>query len=139
MATAKPFSWVVRFTVAPTWIQDGFTLSDERALAMLALEVGGAYGNELSAQILEAPSPLQIARMQGYTKEDKRAADVVRGLKKEAPDAGQIYAALIAARRLIDSVAFVAQPGDSEPVVAAIDAALALIDPRQGDAFPIEA
>lgn len=139
MSTAKPFSWVVRFTVAPLWIQDGFSISDERAHSMLSSEVGYAHGFELGAEVLEAPSPLQIVRMQGYAKEDASGGVVVRELMEGAPRSGLLWNALIAARNLLDSVAFVAKEGDTEPVLAKIAEALAAINARQGERVEIEA
>lgn len=136
--TAKPFSWVVRFTVAPAWIQDGFTLTNERARDMLASEVSSAHGDEIEAVVLEAPSALQICRMQGYHAKHVESGKVVRGIIAATPNAGNIHRALIAARRLLDSVAFVADEGDTGPVIGLIDRALADIDARQGEDFYIE-
>lgn len=138
MKTAQPFSWVVRFTVAPMWIQDGFTISDERAHSMLAQAVGGASNSELIAQVLEAPSALQIARMQGYGPQHPKGGHVVRRIIADTPNAGEVHRALIAARDLLYSVAFVANEGDTLAPLALIDTALAAINARQGDAVEIE-
>lgn len=137
MPTAKPFSWVVRFTVAPLWVQDGFTISNDRALSMLARAVGGATGEELQAQVLESPSPLQIASMQGYTKHHPGAGRVVRELIGQAGH-GQVRKALIKARDILNSVAYVAKEGDTAEPLRSIHAALDSLDTRAGDPVEIE-
>lgn len=35
MNKIKPYTWIVRFDVAPEWVADGFNLTDERALLLL--------------------------------------------------------------------------------------------------------
>lgn len=139
MAKAKPFTWTVSFTVAPLWVQDGFTLSDERALSMLASEIGTAAEGELSAKVLVAPSPADIAKAQGYQKDSMGHIAAVREFREGAPHEGVVASALTQARRLLDSVAFVANEGDTAPILARIDEALALINTRQGAAVAIEA
>lgn len=133
MATAKPFTWVVRFTVAPLWVADGFSISDERAEEILRRALQCATEGEYSACVLEAPSALHIARVQGYVPRHPAAGKAARELMQGVKNSGQIHAALIAARRLLDSVAFVANEGDTAPVLEKIDAALAAIDARQGE------
>jgi hypothetical protein len=136
---SRPFSWVVRFTVDPTWVADGFCMTDERALSMLASEVSGAHGSELSAQVLHAPSALQIVRMQGYEKTDPRSRREIDALIESTPAAGVVHNALIAARDLLDSVAFVAKDGDTSPVLEKLKVALEAIDARQGEAVEVAA
>lgn len=61
------YTYVVRFQVAKTWIEDGFDLTDQRALEMLANDLRFAKaGAELTAKVLKAPTPERIARAQGY-------------------------------------------------------------------------
>lgn len=131
---AKPFSWVVRLTVDSTWVADGFSMSDERAQRMLASEVGGAMNSELSAVVLEAPAPHEIANVQGYSAPHYRRDAVCDALRDGCPHDGTIYRALRTAKKLLDSVAFVAKEGDTADAIANINAALAAIDARQ----PIE-
>lgn len=138
MPTAKPFTWVVRFTVAPLWVQDGFTIDDERALGMLARAVGAGSADELQAKVLEAPSFLQVARMQGYGPSDSRSGKVVRQLRAQVGEIGQIRGALVKARDLLDSVAFVKEEGDTQAVLERLRDAIALIEPRRGEAVEIE-
>ena len=122
---AKPFTWVVQFTVDPIWVANGFAISDARALDMLAGACSYAtIGTELSAKVLHAPSALRIAREQGYSKDDYRSGPVVRELIAGAPNSGNLHRALIAARKLLDSVAFVAVAGDTAKPLALIDSAL---------------
>lgn len=137
--TAKPFTWVIAFTVAPLWVQDGFALCDERAASMLGHELDCARGDEFSARVLEAPSALQIASIQGYTKDSLGGGQAVRELRDGCPSNGTIHGALITARKLLDSVAFVSVEGDTAAALAKIDAALAAIDARQGEAVEMEA
>lgn len=34
MSNVKPYSWVVRFDVAPQWVADGFIMTDTRQILM---------------------------------------------------------------------------------------------------------
>lgn len=68
MAKAKSFTWLVEFTVAETWVADGFDLDDERALGMLANDLFSADGRELSAKVIRAPSKPSIRKAQGYSR-----------------------------------------------------------------------
>ena len=63
--SARPFKWVVEFSVDPSWVADGFELTQERALAMLASDIGGAYNHEIDARIVRAPTAARIRRVQG--------------------------------------------------------------------------
>ena len=63
---SKRFKWVVEFEVDETWVTDGFELTDERALEMLASDLAYAYGHELGAKVIKAPDPLRVAKAQGY-------------------------------------------------------------------------
>lgn len=139
MTKAKPFTWTVTFTVAPLWVQDGFVLSDERALSMLATEIGSAAEGELGAKVLVSPNPTEIAKVQGYQKDSMAHTTAVREFREGAPHDGIVASALTQARRLLDSVAFVANEGDTAPILARIDEALTLINTRQGAAVAIEA
>lgn len=139
MATAKPFTWVVSFTVAPLWVQDGFSISDERATEMLGQALQSAHSSEYSAKVLNAPRPLQIVKMQGYAPHGLRAMPVIADLREGSPSTGVVSDALVKARDLLDSVAFVAQPGDTDKVLQKLNEALALIDARQGEPEEVEA
>lgn len=137
MSMNKPFSWIVRFTVSPEWVADGFSISDDRALSMLSSDLSYANSEELSATVLEAPSAIHIANVQGYTKDN--GGSVVRELIKSTPEAGKsIRSAIIAARDLLDSVAFVSEEGDTALVLEKLNAALEEINPRQGEPVEIE-
>ena len=67
MATKRKFRWVVEFTVDRVWVEDGFNLTDDRALQMLENDLQQAYGYELGARVIEAPDQKEIAKAQGYT------------------------------------------------------------------------
>lgn len=49
-----------------TWVADGFDLTDDRALQMLAGDLSYAYGHELGAKVIKAPKPAAILKAQGY-------------------------------------------------------------------------
>ena len=76
---AKTFKWTVEFEVAECWVADGFNLTDERALYMLAHDLGWAnISTELAAKVVSSPSAERIAKAQGYRnaahmKESERA------------------------------------------------------------------
>jgi hypothetical protein len=58
-------TWVVEFKVSPTWVADGFDLTEDRAMEMLSSDLAHAMdGTELGATILSAPDPERIARLQ---------------------------------------------------------------------------
>ena len=130
-AQPKPFTWVVAFTVDPTWVADGFTLGDERAHDLIWHTLGFATHEECAARVLHAPSALRIARCQGYGPKDAGSGRVVRDILTEAPDRALLHTALIHARNLLDGVAFVAKEGDTARVIAKIDEALAALDGAQ--------
>lgn len=60
------FKWVVEFSVAPNWVEDGFELTDERALDMLTSDLLWAYPDELGAKVIRRPAAATIRRFQGY-------------------------------------------------------------------------
>lgn len=59
-------TWTVRLSVSPTWIEDGFNLTDEKAKEMLESVLPFAYGSELSAKVIDRPHPDLIRKLQGY-------------------------------------------------------------------------
>jgi hypothetical protein len=63
---AKKFRWTVEFTVDETWVADGFELTQERALEMLAKDLSYAYEHELGARIVSEPDQKAIRKAQGY-------------------------------------------------------------------------
>lgn len=136
--TAAPFSWTVRFTVDPLWVADGFTLSDERALHMLAKEIGGGSSEELQASVLVSPLPADLVRMQGYVKGTQNYRHEIKELREGTPDAKRLRLALLAAHGLLDSVAFVNNPGDTNAVLSLLQAALDLTNPRRGSAVMVD-
>ena len=67
--TERPFKWTVEFTVSEGWVADGFDLTAERAHAILEEALPYAYGHELGARIIKAPSRNSIRKAQGYGEE----------------------------------------------------------------------
>lgn len=58
---------------------------------------------------------------------------------RSTPQAGKsIRSAIIAARDLLESVAFVSEEGDTTLVLEKLNAALEAINPRQGEPIEIE-
>lgn len=68
MTTKKKFfKWTVEFEVDEIWVADGFELTEERALEMLAHDLGWAdMGTELKAKVIKSPSPKAVRKAQGY-------------------------------------------------------------------------
>jgi len=59
--------WTVEFEVDEIWVEDGFNLTDERALDMLANDLRFANMNtELGARVIKAPKPEKLRALQGY-------------------------------------------------------------------------
>lgn len=85
-AARTTYSWIVRFEVCGTWIADGFDLTHERALDMLATDLGMAnIGEELNARVIAAPPADTIAQEQGYkSAADKFERDANRDVDAEA-------------------------------------------------------
>lgn len=63
----KFYKWTVEIEVDAIWVADGFDLTNERALDMLAHDLGYAnVGTELRAKVKKAPRRAAILREQGY-------------------------------------------------------------------------
>jgi hypothetical protein len=63
----KTFKWVVEFEVTETWVADGFNITQDRAIDMMANALPYASGAEFKATVLKAPEPKSIHQTQGYT------------------------------------------------------------------------
>jgi hypothetical protein len=61
----KFYRWVVEIEVHETWVEDGFSLDNERAKDMLAQHLQHAHGSELRARVLEAPPRDAVRKAQG--------------------------------------------------------------------------
>jgi len=75
----KRYKWTVRFEVDAVWVADGFDLTDERALEMLARDLN--YANvdlELRAKVLKAPKPNDILWEQGYKVDEEVTLEVTK-------------------------------------------------------------
>lgn len=66
MTAPKKFKWTVEFEVSAVWVADGFDLTDERALSMLANDLRFAHTGELGAKVIKAPDVNKIRIAQGY-------------------------------------------------------------------------
>lgn len=83
MNEPKPVTFTVALTVDPSWVREGFVLSDELAHSMLSRVVSGAYGHEIGARVISSShTPRQLAAMQGYRgpKLKKAAAGIAKGM-----------------------------------------------------------
>jgi len=60
----KPFKWTVEITVDPSWVEDGFDLTDERAKSMVGHTLQYAYGDEYDAKVIRRPSAKRIRKIQ---------------------------------------------------------------------------
>lgn len=70
----KRYTWIVRFDVAAERVAEGFTLTDEIANDLLDSALPFSYEHEIRAAVIAAPSPVDIAREQGYGMESRSAA-----------------------------------------------------------------
>jgi len=113
-----PLTWIVRFDIDPVWVADGFVMSDTQAIDMLSYKLEFAnVDTELAAQVIAGPSPLRIAKEQGYDAQNPGGKTIVREIIKASPAAYSSHAkldrALIDAITLLDSVAFVRDEKDN--------------------------
>lgn len=111
----KPYTYIVRYDIAPIWTADGFILNDLTAFDMLSNKLSFAdVNNELAARVLVAPSTARLESEQGY-----KQGDLEKNIIKESPDAydesGEniIVTTLVDAIELLDSVAFVRDEDDN--------------------------
>jgi len=59
--------WIVEFSVDKTWVEDGFDLTNDRALDMLSNDLQFAnIGTELKAKVIASPDKKLINKIQGY-------------------------------------------------------------------------
>ncbi|WP_368894480.1 hypothetical protein [Kluyvera ascorbata] len=110
-----PYTYIVRFDIAPVWVADGFILDDQTAKDMLSNCLDCACEEtELAARVLVAPNPARIEDEQGY-----RPGAIVKNIISGCPEAYQnlgehtVASAVIDAIELIDSVAFVRDENDN--------------------------
>lgn len=69
------FKWTVEFEVDEIWVADGFVMTDERALEMLATDLGWASESELGAKVIKHPDMNKVAVAQGYRDKTAMLAD----------------------------------------------------------------
>lgn len=126
----QPYTWIVRFDVAPLWVADGFALDDGRALEMLGTDLSGAcMSSEVAATVIVAPDPMRIAGEQGYDQAHPHVGGVVAELKSGTPNATLMQKALADAIQLLGSVAYVAHENDNtEAVLSQLRDAMALVN-----------
>lgn len=75
----KKLKWTVQFEIDECWVEDGFNLTDDRALDMLSNDLRHAHiDSELRAKVIKAPAPERIAKLQGY----KDASHVLKEIEE---------------------------------------------------------
>jgi len=57
-------SWTVRFSVDPSWVADGFDLTDDRAKEMIEKDLSYSYGFETKAKVLTRPDQKLVKGLQ---------------------------------------------------------------------------
>lgn len=113
----KFFRWLVEFEVNELWVTDGFDLTDEVAIGMLANRLGYARaGDELRAQVLIAPDPVEIKTAQGYFRNPFDDVDELRASHAELlEELKEVHAAL--SRELAQGGRTPLHPGDLEGAI----------------------
>lgn len=66
MSKSKFYKWTVEIEIADTWVADGVDLTSERMHDLICHAFPYAYGHELKAKTIKAPSDESIAKEQGY-------------------------------------------------------------------------
>lgn len=105
----RKFKWMVQFEVDEIWVADGFQMTDQRALNMLAHDLDYAnMDTELHARVVAGPELLDVAKAQGYKNDQTVGKTHVAGLLEHDDDnpLEGIRRVLMHAYRQIDSVAF---------------------------------
>lgn len=59
------FKWTIEIEVHKTWVEDGWTLDNEKAKEMVGSQLRYAYGHEYRAKVIKAPSKKSILKTQG--------------------------------------------------------------------------
>lgn len=108
----KPFSWVVRFDVAPLWVADGFDFTDARAIDMLSNELGFADINtEIAAKVISSPDVNRIRAEQGHKVKD--GAEINNGPVRQS---------------IIDAIERLSSDVGAAAIVASLKLSLNLLD-----------
>lgn len=122
MSTVKPFSWIVRFDVAPLWVADGFIMTDAIALDMISGVVDCANQFELSASVISAPAAERIAEEQGYlpSNHPEQLCVVIN-------DSPRAYAEASVVNSLNDAIAALENTQNNKNVLKNLRSSLALL------------
>ncbi len=79
----KPFTFIIRFDVAPWLIADGISMSDASALLMAGSMLIDATDEDLAVSVLSAPSPERILVEQDFTPAhryfDSNRSEIIKG------------------------------------------------------------
>ena len=64
--------WTVKIRVSENWVEDGFDLDADRLQSMLENTLPLAYSHEVEGEVVTAPDPKEIRRIQGYTESQEQ-------------------------------------------------------------------
>jgi hypothetical protein len=132
----KTFKWTVEFEVAECWVEDGFNLTDSRALSLLANDLRYAnIGTELGAKVINAPPDEEIAKAQGYSTVEEMPTRARRDANARLSKETLLLDALVYVRAVLSQPAHEARDRTPEETAKAIrirDADVALLLGRIG-------
>jgi len=77
------FKWVVEITVDPTWVEDGFNLTEDRAKDMIEKELPHSYSHETAVRVLAKPDGDRILKQQGYRPSKMTAKEKAKALRED--------------------------------------------------------
>jgi len=63
----KTFKWVVEFEVTENWVEDGFNITNQKAVGMIENVLPFASGAEFKATVIKSPDAKLIRKTQGYS------------------------------------------------------------------------
>lgn len=122
MSNVIPYSWVVRFDVAPQWVADGFIMTDTTALEMLSDVINYANEHELAASVISAIGAERIAEEQGYLPSNN--TEIMSQVLTGSP---QAYAKASVANTLLKAIAALEKTQNNKQIVKELHSSLALL------------
>jgi len=63
--------WTVEISIDDCWIEDGLDLTDEMIKDILLDHIGYAYDHEIDVNIIKAPDPKTIRKIQGFANQSE--------------------------------------------------------------------
>jgi hypothetical protein len=65
----EKLTWTVEFSVDPSWIADGFDLTEDKAHEMIAAALPHAFNHEIESKVIKTPDKKTIDGLQDGTLE----------------------------------------------------------------------